>query len=83
MGWLYSSYFSISFSSAVRFHEDWALGVPLSSQFKDNISLIGACLYDHINWPVAQDQQQSSPGLSQLSACVRCSKGSPKLRFLA
>ena len=40
-----------------------------------------ACLHGHINWPLAQDQQQSSLGLSQSFPPMRGGKARPMAGF--
>ena len=45
--------------------EVWASQFPFLHSLRDVIPPSEACLYGHINWSLAQDQQQSSMGLSQ------------------
>ena len=45
--------------------EVWASQFPFLHNLKDVIPPSEACLYGHINWSLAQTQQQSSIGLSQ------------------
>ena len=54
------------FNCASMLHgEAWASWFPLLHGLKYVVSLSEACLYGHINWFLAQAQQQSSIGLSQ------------------
>ena len=46
-------------------HEVWTSQFPFLHSPKDVIPPSKACLYGHINWSLAQTQQQSSGGLSQ------------------
>ena len=45
-------------------HEVWASQFPFLHSVRDVFHPSEACLYDHINWSLAQAQQQSSMGLS-------------------
>ena len=60
----------------------WGLGltVPFLHSLKDVVPSGEACLYDHINWTLAQTQQQSSIDLSQ-SPCKRGGKTRPWTQF--
>ena len=54
------------FNSALRqCCEVWALQFPFLHDLKDVVSSSEACQYGHINWSLAQAQQQSTIGLSQ------------------
>ena len=54
------------FNSASRQqHEVWASQFPFLHSLKDVIPHSEACLFGHINWSMAQAQQQSSIGFSQ------------------
>ena len=59
----------------------WGLGftVPFSSQSQGGDSSSEACLYGHINWSLAQAQQQSSMGLSQSFPSKRVARPGHKL----
>ena len=46
-------------------HEVWASQFPFLHSLRDVIPPSEACLYDHINWSLAQAHHQSSVGLSQ------------------
>ena len=46
-------------------HEVWASQFPFLHSLRDVIPPSEACQYGHINWSLAQAQQQSSIGLSQ------------------
>ena len=45
--------------------EVWASQFPFHHSFLDVVPPSDVCLYGHINWPLAQAQQQYSIGLSQ------------------
>ena len=55
-----------AFNSASGQHcEVWTSQFPFLHSLKDMVPPSEACLYGHINWSLAQVQQQSSMGLSQ------------------
>ena len=56
-------------------HEVWASQFPFLHSLKDVIPTNEACLYGHINWSLAQAQQQSSMGISQWGGKARPQPG--------
>ena len=70
------------FSSVSRqYREVWASRFPFLHNLRDVIPPSKACLYGHINWSLAQAQQQSSMGLSQSLACKMGGKAKPLTGF--
>ena len=70
------------FNSVCRqHHEVWASQFPFLHSLRDVIPPIEACLYGHINWSLAQAQQQSSMGLSQSFPPKRGGKTRPQTGF--
>ena len=66
------------FNSVSRQHcEVWASQFPFLHSLRDVIPPNEACLYGHINWCLAQAQQQSSMGLSQSFPSKRGGKTRP------
>ena len=61
--------------------EVWASQFPFLHSLRDVIPPSEACLYGHINWSLAQAQQQSSMGLSQSFPSKRGSKIRPQTGF--
>ena len=71
-----------SFHSALRQNcEVWSSQFPFLYNLKDSVPPSEACLYGNISWSLAQGQQQSSPGLSQSSTCMRGGKTKPRASF--
>ena len=67
------------FNSVSRQHcEIWASQFPFRHSLRDVIPPIEACLYGHINWPLAQAHHQSSVGLSLF--CLFLLRGVGKAR---
>ena len=52
-------------SVSMQHHEVWASQFPFLHSLRDVIPLSEACLHGHINWFLAQAQQQSFMGFSQ------------------
>ena len=72
------------FNSASRqHHEVWASQVPFLHGLKDVVPLSEACLYDCLNWSLAQAQQQSSMGLSQYFPPKRDGKTRLRTEFIS
>ena len=70
------------FNSVSRQHcEVWASQFPFLHSPRDVIPPSEACLYGHINWSLAQAQQQSSMGLSQSFPSLRGGKARPRTGF--
>ena len=59
----------------------WASQFPFLHGLKDVVPPSEACLYGHINWSLAQAQQQSSIGLSQYFPSKRGGKARPWTGF--
>ena len=69
------------FNSVLRqHHEVWASQFPFLHSLRDVIPPSEACLHGHINWSLAQAQQQSSIGLSVFSF-KRSGKTRPRTGF--
>ena len=62
-------------------HEVWASQFPFLHSLRDVIPPSEASLYGHINWSLAQAQQQSSMGLSQCFLYKRGGKTRPWTGF--
>ena len=62
-------------------HEVWASQFPFLHSLRDVIPPSEACLYGHINWSLAQAQQQSSMGLSECFPLKRSGKTRPWTGF--
>ena len=78
MSWELSSYFAHVFNSISRqHHEVWSSQFPFLHSLREVIPPSEACLYGHINWSLAQAQQQSSMGLSQSFPPKRSGKAGP------
>ena len=70
------------FNSASRQHcEAWASQSPFLHSLKDVVPTSEACLYGHLNWSLAQAQQQSSMGLSQSFPLMKGGKTRPQTGF--
>ena len=70
------------FNSVSRQHcEVWASQFPFLHSLREVIPPSEACLYCHINWSLAQAQQQSSMGLSQSFPSKRGGKARPQAGF--
>ena len=70
------------FNSASRQHcEIWALHFPFLHSFKNTVPPSETCLYGHINWSLAQAQQQSPLGTPQSLTSMRGDKVRPKVEF--
>ena len=64
-----------------RCHEVWASQFPFLHSLGDVIPPSEACLYGHINWSLAQAQQESSMGLSQSFPSKKGGKARPQTEF--
>ena len=70
------------FNSALRkHHEVWASQFPFLHSFKGSVPPIGACLYGHIYWFLAQVHHQFYLALSQSSISMRGARARPKAGF--
>ena len=68
------------FYSALRqCYDIWASQFSFLQIFKDNVLSSKVCLYGHINWSLAQTQQQLALSLSHCSTSVRGEKPGPRL----
>ena len=59
----------------------WASLYPIPHNFLGSFPPSEACLYGHINWSLAQTQQQTSFGLSQSSISVIGGRTRPGLKY--
>ena len=62
--------------------EVWASQLPFLHSLRDVIPISEACMYGHINWSLAQAEQQSSMGLSQSSPPKRGGKTRPQTELV-
>ena len=70
------------FNSPSRQHcEVWASQFSFLHSNKDSVPPREACLYSHMNWSLAQTQQQSFIALSQSSTSMRDARAKPKAGF--
>ena len=68
-------------SASGHCHEVWASQFPFLHHLKDMVPTIETCLYGHMNWCLAQAQQQSSMGLSQSFLHMGGGKARPRTEF--
>ena len=71
----------VFYSASRQHHEVWASKIPFLNSLKDVVPPSEACLYDHINWSLAQAKQLSSIGLSQSFLSKKSGKARPQTGF--